>query len=286
MTIKADVIAHSRPWWAKDDKNDIFTMELQYPRFIHSEFMTHRMFSRNASSSRAIPAGRMMQMVTEDPAMPVQWGKNQKGMQAYQTFDEDEARVLEQVWLNGLKDATTHTGVLLAQGLHKQLANRIMEPWAHITVVVTATEWDNFFNLRDHHAAQPEIQDLARKMKLVQAHSVPNILEDGQWHLPYALTGGTKKDAIRTSVAGCARVSYKNHDGSNRTTRADVELHDTLLGMGHMSPFEHQATPGPEYARQKAWTSRKGITHIDRKRENWSGNFRNWIQYRQILAQT
>lgn len=265
------------------------TMELTYPRFIHSEFMTHRQFSRNASSSRAIPVEKMLQQVRENPAMPIHWGKNQPGMQAIEKLREMEMQHCESEWYDAAENAIKSAKYLASQGLHKQIANRLLEPFQHIKVIVTATEYDNFFKLRCHEDAQPEIAQLALRMKEAMDESTPKLLKHGEWHLPYVDFPGPRgkelslEKAIKCSVARCARVSYLNHDNSNPNIEKDIALADKLLEAGHMSPFEHQATP-IAFAKdtyELAWE--KGVTHKDRKDNFWSGNFRGFLQYRQLL---
>ena len=263
------------------------TLELQFHRFILPEFNTHRMFSRNASSSRAIPIEKMIKQVETNPAMPIHWGKNQSGMQARQeVLDVDTVKGM---WLSARDQAVDMAEWLMEENIHKQVANRITEPFQWIKVIVTATEWDNFFKLRDHPDAQPEIQELARCMKQSIACSEPTPLVAGEWHLPY-VTGDTWEDtkedlskAIKCSVARCARVSYNNHDNSAPDIEKDIILADRLLEAGHMSPFEHQATPMEAVQWDDYTRWEKGITHMDRKTNFWSGNFRGWVQYRQLL---
>lgn len=266
----------------------ITTMELNYPRFIHSEFMTHRMFSRNASSSRAIPVEKMLEQVQQSPAMPIHWGKNQPGMQASEEIPQ--IGVVKQLWQYASKDARYWTDQLHKQSVHKQVANRLLEPFQYIKVIVTATEWDNFFKLRLHEDAQPEMMVLAEHMQAAMDNSVPAALQHGEWHLPYIgdLAYGddewypfTTEQAIKCSVARCARVSYLNHDNSNPSIEKDIDLYNKLLEAGHMSPFEHQATP----MRADSFNvhAEDGITHEDRYGNLWSGNFRGWIMYRQAL---
>jgi len=268
----------------------LVTMELRYPRFIHSEFMTHRVFSRNASSSRAIPIDKMINQVMWDTARPVEWGLNQPGMQAEDVItDRDKVKGYEYDWISAAREAAFYAGVMNGQGLHKQIVNRILEPYQFIKVIVTSTEWDNFFNLRLDKAAQPEIQELANCMKSAMDISNPEELNENQYHLPY-LSRDTKyadkveygDDLIKMSVARCARVSYLNHDNSEPNVDKDVKLHDMLLNMGHMSPFEHIATPmTDEIACNGDWP--KGYTHMDNHGVMWSGNFKEWIQLRQTL---
>lgn len=274
------------------------TLELTYPRFIHSEFMTHRVFSRNASSSRAIPAKRMLEEIKQNPATPVYWGANQKGMQAGEELDPAMAH---QLWLNAMQDAVGHAETMAELGLHKQIVNRITEPFAHIRVVVTATEWSNFFSLRRHKDAQPEIKHLADLMWDQMEGSEPNFLKPGQWHLPYIepndwervtdlLEGYDEEARIyllrKISTARCARVSYRTHDGKPTALDDDLALYERLVGSHpmHASPAEHQATPD-----KKADFNVCNLeTMADWSETRWEneehhGNFTGWIQFRKTL---
>ncbi len=289
--IEAKVVAHS-----EYAGTEIHTLELKYPRFIHAEFMTHRMFSRNASSSRAIPVDKLLKQIEEKPAMPIHWGKNQPGMQAR---EECTAIVkpswcgsmnVDMAWQNAASDAVGWANAISDAGYHKQVVNRLTEPFQFIKVVVTATEWDNFFKLRLHEDAQPEIHELARCMLEAMEKSDPVYLEEDEWHLPYILDGERIQVPLeaqkRASVGRCARVSYQNHDNTNPVISKDIELHDILLGAGHMSPFEHQAKPMPfEPVRliEGGVVFEDGVTHFDKSGVAWSGNFKNWVQYRQVL---
>ena len=280
------------------------TMELRYPRFIHSEFMTHRVFSRNASSSRAIPVAKNIEQVKENPAMPIFWGKNQKGMQAreenytpigFAPFQTSVPIFREDAWKYASLVAIAYAKQFEAAGYHKQIVNRLLEPFQFISVIVTSTEWDNFFSLRLHPDAQPEIQELAKCMKEARNQSFPFVFEEGMWHTPY-IDGGVSKgyngqqieNIVKCSAARCARVSYLNHDNSLPDYEKDLVLAHRLLESKHMSPFEHQLTPipafdfdDPEEIYKDQWE--KGVTHIDRNGILWSGNMRGWIQYRQII---
>lgn len=258
----------------------IVTMQLEYHRFIHSEFMTHRVFSRNAASSRAIPVEKQMQQVLDDPAMPVYWGLNKPGMQAAEEWAGEGCWSPQEEWVWASEAAVHHARILHENGLHKQIVNRLLEPWQIMKVVVTATEWDNFFELRISEFAQPEIRLLAEEMKKCMDASTPEELTHYDWHLPYLTDGEVSKfdkdTALKISSARCARVSYLNHDMSSPDPEADIQLADRLLSARHMSPFEHQASP--------IFTELdKGVTHYDVYGLPWSGNFRGWIQYRQLL---
>lgn len=289
--VRARVVAHSI-----SNGIPICTLELRYPRFIHSEFMTHRVFSRNASSSRAIPVQKMIGQVQENPAMPIHWGKNKPGMQADEEctnevigpYTSDTAHEMWKEYAQG--DCVNYAKAFSEAGYHKQIVNRLLEPFQFINVVVTATEWDNFFNLRLHKDAQPEIYELARVMKQAMDESKPNIIEGNYWHVPYVEDGYIKGnhdylDYIKCSVARCARVSYLNHDNTSPDVEKDVALHDMLLEAGHMSPFEHVATPMDWDSMEiyDAGTWSKGVTHVDVKENLWSSNFLGWIQYRNLV---
>lgn len=263
--IEAKVIAHS----VSPAGKEVTTFQLAYPRFIHSEFMTHRVFSRNAMSSRAVPVAKMLEQVRTNPAMPIHWGKNQAGMQAR----EEVADTLEaqSLWRDAAADAANTAEMMMDMGLHKQVANRILEPFQIIHVIVTATEWDNWYELRDHEDADPNIQQLAKVMRVAHTESKPRLLGVGDWHLPYILdeehNDWFDAQLIKFSVARCARVSYNNHDGSMPTPEKDEELFNRLAAARpfHSSPLEHQATP-----------------MNDDREKHLCGNLSGWIQYRKI----
>lgn len=245
------------------------TFELTYPRFVHSELMTHREFSRNSASSRAIPIEKMIQRVKDDPVLPVYWGKNQKGMQAAEELSPIDRHCAEIYWLQQRDEAVRVAEGLVRLNVHKQIVNRLLEPWMWITVLVSATNFSNFFSLRCHPAAQPEIQKLAYMMRDIYFAAEPRLLRAGHWHLPLLpdyeelFNGIDSYDLKKIAVGRCARVSYLTHDGQ-RDPQADVELHDRLASMGHWSPFEHVAQ-----------------AHFEAIR---SGNFTGWRQYRKLFT--
>lgn len=246
----------------------ITTFSLKYPRYIHSEFMTHRMLSKSASSSRAIPYKKMIKEVIESPAIPIHFGKNKSGMQADEELSGITRYLAEKIWLWARYPAIIFAYILGKLGLHKQITTRILEPWLHMSVVCTATEWDNFYHLRCSKHAHPDFKYLADKMLVAHNASKPKLLKTGQWHLPYVSDKEFEEhedidDLLKLSVARCARVSYLNHDKTNPNGKKDIELHNRLLSNGHMSPFEHQASP-----------IRKNLK---------SGNLSGWKQYRKIL---
>lgn len=245
------------------------TWELTYPRFIHSELMTHRKFARNAASSRAIPTKKTLEMVRNNPAMPVWWGKNQSGMQAREELSSQEIEKARALWLLGRDEAVATAERLLAVGLHKQIANRVLEPWMHMTVIVSATEYENFFGLRCHPDAQPEFQALALQMRDLYRNNEPLLFQEGEWHLPFILTEDrnhspsfTADQLCRISIGRCARVSFLNHEGV-RSPFEDINLTDKLIQKGHMSPTEHVA--------------------MALSKDEQHGCFNGWKQYRKFL---
>lgn len=273
--IEAKVIADS----VNQEGKRITTMQVKFHRFILPEFNTHRVFSRNFSSSRAIPTKKLLEQVKTDPAMPVHWGKNQAGMQAWEELGEPQKSAARESWIAAAHEAARRADVLAQIGTHKQIVNRIIEPFLWANGIVTSTEWDNWFDLRAHEDAQPEIHELAIRMREAMEGSTPQLLQVGEWHLPYILDhekadGFFKKQEnrdllIKISAARCCRVSYLKHDGQMPNIDEDLALFERLAGAVplHASPLEHQATPFPDEI------------HVD---GSLSGNFKGWIQYRKI----
>lgn len=251
----------------------LITLELTYPRLIHSEFMTHRVFSRNSASSRAIPFEKMVKRVLDHPVLPVFWGKNQAGMQAYEEIADKDTATAK--WLEARDAAVAKAMELHAFGVHKQIVNRLLEPWMWITVVCSGTNFEHFLSLRQPRGAgvlfdpefpaQPEIQVIASLAYQAINGSQPKCLKAGDWHLPFIAENEWTDRALdwmmlrKVSVARCARVSYLTHDG-HRDIQKDIELHDRLATSGHWSCFEHQAEALSE--------------------SKWIGNFRGFKQYR------
>lgn len=244
----------------------ITTFVLTYHRFIHSEFMTYRMFSRNASSSRAIPVQKMIEKVQTLKVEPIHWGKNQKGMQARQELSLEEIQQARIVWNIARNEAVKCAEELVKIGAHKQIVNRILEPFSPITVVCTATDYQNFFDQRCHPDAQPDIKYLADEMKKVYNASKPDYLKPGGFHLPFIekdlinqLDFENTRKLIEIATGRCARVSYLNHNGV-RDVKADIDLHDRLISAkpAHLSPFEHCAMAsisGNRFANLKGFVS-------------------------------
>lgn len=284
----------------------ITTFDVTFPRLVLAEFNTHRVFSRNSASSRAIPVATQLRRVLEDPYVPAAFGTNQPGMQAGPDLDGDRDARARHEWLAARDSAVAHVlGLVMDPSLvpagatheqllelvdhlkaqiaakdipgdwlnvHKQLANRLLEPFMWHTLIVTSTEWDNFFHLRAHADAQPEIQEIARMMLAAHEASTPREVAYGEWHLPLiGANGGDAADAelsgeelLKIATGRCARVSYLTHAGS-RDPSADLVLHDRLLESGHLSPFEHPARP------------------LRPEEGEFSGNFRGWRPYRKDI---
>ncbi len=295
MTITAKIIADS----INANNVRITTFELQYPRFIHAEVMTHRMFSRNSASSRAIPVAKVIEQVKTNAATPIHWGKNQTGMQAKEELAGVTKSVAKYTWAKAAEAAAEFARDLTKCELHKQVVNRILEPFQTMKVVVTATEWNNFWWLRDHPDAQPEIQKLARVMKGEYEYSKPESLDSDMWHLPYVKTSIKEKghnirkqyyfdeqdseitldQAIKISCSSCAQVSYRKLDTSLEKAE---DIYKKLVESEpvHASAFEHVAKCMDTW-NHFDWED--GWTHEDHHGNVWSGNFRDWVQYRQLI---
>ena len=264
--ITAKVIADS----ISEAGHRITTFEVEYPRFIHGELMTHRILSKNSSSSRAIPINKMLDQIEYNMAVPIYWGKNKSGMQAVEEVDDLSKNNAEIMWKGCFWKAKDTVSWLSDDGLHKQVTNRLTEPFQMMKVVITGTDWGNFFNLRIHPDAQPEICMLAYKMYESMVHSKPQLLKEGQWHFPYVNSAKSDaldsmgnryedleyyvgdfnflslEDAIKYSAASCASVSYRTE---GMTLEKADKIFDMLINAEviHASPFEHLATPIVEY---------------------------------------
>lgn len=270
-----------------DDKEyRLTTFEVTIPRIVLSEFNTHRVFSRNSASSRAIPIEKRITQVESDPFIPDSFGKNRAGMQSSEELSDVEAEKARSVWLHARDHAVEQARELAKLGVHKQLANRLIEPFCWQTIIISATEYDNWYALRAHGlAAQKQIQIPAQMMFEEMKKSTPTLLKEYEWHLPliqqdekivddYSCQFGIAiSDAKKISVGRCARISYLTHDGK-RDIKADIDLCDKLYNDGHMSPFEHVARPMTKF-------------DIDRfnlnKYDPFLGNFKGWVQYRKEI---
>lgn len=314
--ISAKVIAHSH----NGRGNEIITFELEYPRIIHSELMTHRLFSRNAASSRAIPVKTLIEMVRNEPAMPYRFGANQPGMQDKGVEHDGivgAGYTGREWWKLAALSAARFAEELAEAGYHKQIGNRLLEPFQRMKTVLTATEYENFWWLRVDADADPTIEALAIAMHKEYEASEPELLQPGQWHTPYVyhstdIKGNfagyyildengewpvdlTLEEAKSISASCCAQVSYRR---LNSTKDKALDIYGRLLTgrKVHASPFEHQATPmdKPDLKSiyENYWIDSNtedflcwedGVTHMDKNGKFWSGNFKGFIQHRQLL---
>jgi thymidylate synthase ThyX len=317
--IAAEVVADS----VSPDGKRLTSVSIVAHRFVLAEINTHRMLSRSYRSSRAVPVAKLLAEVRTNPAMPVYWGANEKGMQASGELDDAStvpgwtltARgVAEKQWRGAAYEAARAAELLAATGLHKQIANRVLEPFLAVSGIITATEWDNFFGLRLHSAAQPEFRVLAEAIWRAMKSSTPAILEPGLWHTPYVdltdehdraqIAKACRRDpkdgtcdlddsiaaALKMSVARCARNSYASFDTGRRSTlEEDLATYAKLNVPGtesydptspiHASPAEHQATPDEKAIHAdfaSGWRSKW-------KNPQEHGNFVGWRQYRKTL---
>ena len=280
--IKAEIIADSlNPQGIR-----ITSWVLNYNLSIHAELLTHRVFSKNSASSRAIPTTKLIQQVIDNPALFVHWGKNIPGMQANEELNDNDKEIAKGIWLESRDLAVDQARKLLALNVHKQIVNRVLSPFIVNKIIMTGTEYENFFKLRAHPDAQPEFQNLAYKMKALYETNKPVQLKAGEWHVPFGdqlddnqicslintdnLTLGEfleAKEEIKRkiAIARCARVSYLNYQGKDDYA-ADVKLCDRLFGSvpRHLSPTEHvaQALDSTEFV----------------------GNFKGFKQYRKFFA--
>jgi thymidylate synthase ThyX len=238
------------------------TFEIKLHRFVLAEFNTHRVNSRNFQSSRACPVEKMIANILkeDEKVYPLHWGRKQKGMVADLEIDEADQLEAIAIWDEARDDMIRHVRRLLEIDVHKQVANRLLEPFMAITGIVTATDYQNFFAQRCHPDAQPEIRALADAMKAEYEDSEPNLLLSQQWHLPFITQDMGEipdcfENLIKVSTGRCARVSYLNHDGDS-SIKDDIKLHDRLLTSkpAHLSPFEHCAIALPNSDKRANFT--------------------------------
>lgn len=225
------------------DAARVTSFQVTYPRFILAEVNTHRIIAKSTESSRAVPVRKRISAVLSDPFVPLAFGKNQSGMQARETLEGLKHTVSRWAWLGAAFTAAGWASILDRLGVHKQLANRIVEPYVWVTTVLTATEWDNFWALRTHPDAQPEFQTLACMMREAYDASKPHPKQLGEWHLPYIqrseMLGPSAsviewQDLARASAARCGRVSYRPHDGSDVDLAKDMARALGFNDGGHM----------------------------------------------------
>lgn len=293
--ITAEIIADS----VNSFGDRLTTFIVTCPRIVLAEFNTHRMFSRNSASSRAIPFETMVKKVKDEPFIPIKWQEDHKGMQGSKYLSGRMVDLADGRWL-AARDAAVEQATMLNKniGVTKQFCNRLLEPFLYHTIIVTSSEWENFFALRAHEAAEIHIQNLAFKMLKAYNESNPKKLQPGEWHIPfgdsfdqdrisdvwlsgeYEQKGGHLGIQIKIATARCARVSYLNYEGSDDYMK-DIKLHDRLASMGHWSPFEHcaRAMSAEEYHNNV----RGDRNDIYSKVTGWSGNLKGFMQYRKLF---
>ena len=259
---------------------NLWTFELTYPRYIHSEFMTHRVFSRNASSSRAIPVKHMIEQVDGNPVVPPKVYMNKAGMVGDVEAPLNVTADFYNLWLDAASNAVEIAKNMEKLGIHKQHVNRILEPFQFIKVIVTATDWYNFFVLRLAPDAQPEMRELASAIyyEMNRYHNkAVGVLELDKEHtvvsLPYITYEDVKEIGkeigkeeyhllMKISAARCARVSYNNHDGSKPDIKKDLELYEHLYSSRHMSPMEHACIRDEDYHKNANLNGWKSLRYL------------------------
>lgn len=292
MTTRAEVLADSIGAFP-GSLSRLVTLRLTFPRFILAELNTHRMLSRNSASSRAIPTEIFIERVRTDPFIPTTFNQRVKGMGVGEEMTEGDAATSRTAWLRAAEAAADEAETLMRIGLDKSRANRLLEPFLWHTAIVSSTEWDNFFALRDHEAAQPEFRVLAQAMRRAIKESKPRKLTRGGWHTPFVTEQQEMNWTVafqkRVSAGLCARVSYDRSDAE--TPEASADRADKLQVAGHLSPFEHVARPftteewelvadAQEKARIKAIMAGEVLgEHLLRQME-FCGNYRGWVQMR------
>jgi len=214
------VVCHSRA----PNGEELITLEIELHRFILPEFNTHRSLSRNFQSSRAVPVEKMIQQVRDNPAMPVHWGLNQRGMvadiesESYVLDNTGQEFTVQEWWMLAAEEAASSAEAMSEAGYHKQIVNRLLEPFMKTKGVVTATReaFEAMFLLRCHKDAQPEFKLLAERMRASIEASTPQELQYGEYHLPYVDNNHcySKESAIQLSASCNAQVSYRVLDDS------------------------------------------------------------------------
>lgn len=314
--ISAKVVLHTKHFGTN---KSMITLKLEMPRIILAELNTHKILVRNCQSSRAVPIkSAIQQLISGNNFVPSYWGRKKSGMSASEENNElvslgETITTREEIWYNAMCNAIEFAEAYDEANYHKQVAGRLLEPFMMVRVLLSGTEWDNLFNLRTHSTAEPHFRDLAIKIYNAIRESDGIVLNHGEWHLPYIKYSRdcngriiylsqndkvlTLEDARNISLSCSAQTSYRKHDDS--VDKAD-DIVGKLFGLDspvHASPAEHIATPmerttGVEilkfngkyeyyYEDSKKWED--GITHIDRDGFFWSAQFKNFIQYRQLI---
>jgi thymidylate synthase ThyX len=292
--ITSKIIAASKHFHTN---KSIVTYEITIPRIILSEFNKHRQLSNNSSSSRAVPISKNIEYVLNNTFIPTYWGANKQGMSADVEITIFKQKISKFLWYSLRNVSILFAKTYEMLGVHKQITNRLLELFTYQKLVVTATDWDNFFWLRNHKDAQPEFKKLAELMLKDYEKIIPEILYEGEWHTPYVdhirdnnnelqyVVNGEIVDletALKISTACCAQISYRNNDNSiekaNKIfTMLNLDNSD-VDSRAHSVCAEHQATPIYNTTLQG-----KGITHMNKNGKLCSGNFEDWIQHRHLF---
>lgn len=304
----AKVVQHTKHFLTN---SSMITLELEMPRIVLAELNTHKILVRNCQSSRAVPIkSTVQQLLSGNNFVPSYWGRKQSGMSASEENNklvivDDVVNTREETWLNAMREAIKYAEAYDQAEYHKQIAGRLLEPFMMVRVLLSGTEWDNFYNLRTHPTAEPHFRDLAVKIYNAVRESKPFTLNAGEWHLPYIEYDRNLSDnkivylsregkdlsleeAINISLSCNAQTSYRKHDSSIEKAN---DIVDKLFGADspvHASPAEHIATPmkrvdGYVYDWEFDNNWEEGVTHMDRNGDLWSGQLKHFIQYRQLI---
>lgn len=316
QSIKAEILADSIE---RVGNNRITTFKLIYPRIIHAELLTHRLFSKNAASSRAIPVEKKLQQIIDNPFIPIAFQREHKGMQGVNYLNLEETKIAIKIWLEARDKAVEQAKKFIENKVTKQIINRLLEPFEYIAVILTGTEFENFFALRAHSMAEIHLQDLAYKMLEAYNLSTPKELKEGEWHIPFENEidiqdwyninkrptcafwnelESYEQDSylIKVSTAKCAQVSYMKFGSDDYADL--IDLHDSLFirpyngkrGIReindpiHASPAEHIAQAMTEeeyYSFYKSYTVDSWIG--TEKEYGWCHNLKGFKSYRSML---
>jgi hypothetical protein len=269
-------------------------VEGPYHNFVANGIIVHN--SKNSASSRAIPLAKNVEKIFKSPFIPLDFSKNQPGMQSQEVLKGEAEVQARLAWIAARDHAAACAHTLGSVEVHKQHANRVLEPFNWQTALVSGTDWDNFFALRAHPDSQPEIQTIALLMREAMEESEPRLLKEDEWHLPLTLESERQAEPGQNwkavSTGRCARVSYVTHEGK-RDLSADVLLHDRLLSGGHLSPFEHIARPfnlAERRARDQLVEAIDGLDYIEepyalqlKEQMQFAGNLRGFRSYRKEI---
>jgi thymidylate synthase ThyX len=220
--IDVKILAATRPMGF--GKYGLVSIEYVVPLYIHTEILTHRRFSRNASSARAMSTTRYAGL---GYYMPPQFYQSQKGMEASAQPIKHQW-LARMVWSAAIQGTELAARVLERLKVAKEQRNRLIAPAKMVKGIITGTEsaWQSFFHLRNNKNADTAMQVFAREAY----HAIINT----RWsydtiHAPYDI------DPL-VNAARAALVSYAKIESID-----DYKLANRLLKDGHMSPFEHYA---------------------------------------------